>query len=140
MKLLSRISVLLIVLLLGATSCGDEPDGKRDKIKWTNVDNLMNVNGVYYLPEEGGTCSFTCRNYSNLWMTSIVVDGVRYEFDNGNRLEFFGDWLTLKIEGNNLMITANALPESIESRGFTLEVTSGDVFDTIVFGQKKNVY
>ena len=136
---LSRICILMILVILGMASCGDEPDGKWEKMKWTNVDNLMNVNGVYYLPEGGGSCSFLCRNYDRPWISTIVVDGVEQQLENENRTEFHGEWFTVKFEGNNLIITANALPESVESRIFKLEVTAGDIFDTLVFGQKKNI-
>ena len=39
MKHLSKILVLLFIAVLGVSSCGDEPDGKWDKMKWTNVNN-----------------------------------------------------------------------------------------------------
>lgn len=139
MKNLSRIFILLFVALLGFSSCGtDEPDGKWEKMKWTNVDNLMNVNGVYLLPEEGGTFTFLCRNYEQPWISSVAVNGVTYKVNSENNKVFNGEWFTLKFEGNKLTITLQSLPQSVESRGFDLVATAGDIFDTFIFNQKRN--
>lgn len=141
MKHLSRILILLFVVLLGVSSCGsDEPDGKWDKMKWTNVDNLMNVNGNYYLPEAGGTYTFLCRNYEHPWIASVTVDGVTHSVSGDSQTEFNGEWCTLKFEGNKLIITAQPLPADVELRFMTVEVTAGDIFDHLVFAQGKNVY
>lgn len=140
MKYLSRIFILLFVLL-GVSSCGsDEPDGNWEKMKWTNVNNLMNVNGVYLLPEEGGTCTFLCRNYANPWIESVTVDGVNQMLNNGNSMEFHGEWCTIKFEGNKLIITTQPLPGSLESRNVDVHVTAGDIFDTLNFRQQKGAH
>ena len=130
----------MIATLLGATSCGDEPDGQWAKMKWTNVNNLMNDQGVYYLPEDGGSYTFLCRNYEQPWIASVTVDGVMQVISNENRKEFNGEWFTLRFEGNKLIISAESLPESVESRGFHLQVTAGNIFDTLLFSQQQNRY
>ena len=139
MKLFSKICILLTTILVVAASCGDEPDGLWEKMKWTNVNNLMNINGVYYIPEEGGTFSFLCRNYSHPWFSSIFVDGIEQQL-NENLHEYHGEWISVKFEDNNLIITAEPLPGPVESRVVNLDVTAGDIFDNLVFSQKKNVY
>lgn len=140
MKQILRAFLFLMVALVGVASCGDEPDGKWDKMKWTNVNNLMNVNGIYLFPEESGTYTFLCRNYDSPWIESVVVNGVSQTVVNENRFQFNGEWFTLNFEGNKLTITVKELPQSVESRGFELNVTAGDVFDTLIFSQKMNVY
>ena len=140
MKPLSKIFVLLFVILLGVSSCGDEPDGKWDKMKWTNVNNLMNIQGVYYLPESGGEYTFLCRNYDHPWIVAVTIDGVSQVLDDNNKLEFSGEWFTAKFEGNKLIINTVSLPESLSSRSFNLEVTAGDIFDSFSFTQQHNNY
>ncbi len=131
MKQLSKLLILLLVALLGVTSCGsDEPEGKWDKMKWTNVNDLKNVQGVYILPEEGGTFTFLCRNYEKPWFSMAV----------GHENEFSGEWYSAKFEGNKLIVTVEALPQAVEMRDFSLQVTAGDIFDTFLFRQQKGAY
>ena len=139
MKHFTRILIFLFVALLGVSSCGDEPDGKWAKMKWTNVNNLMNVGGVYILPDDGGSFSFLCRNYEHPWIESVTVNGVQYSA-NEDRLAYNGEWFTVKFEGNNMIVTAQPMPANLDSRGFNIQVTAGDIFDNIVFSQQRNMY
>lgn len=139
MKHLSRILILLFIVLLGTTSCGsDEPEGKWAKMKWTNVDNLMNVNGNYLLPEGGGTFTFLCRNYDYPWFNAVSVDGVEKQL--ANETTFYGEWCTMKFEGNKMIITVESLPASVDERSVQLAVTAGDIFDSFTFIQKRGAY
>lgn len=140
MKQLTKYLILLIVAVLGVTSCGsDEPDGKWERMKWTNVNDLKNVNGVYILPEENGTYTFLCRNYEQPWFTSFTVNGVQQTVSDNHSIS--GDWwFTAKFEGNKLLITVGTLPKSVDSRDFTLNVTAGDIFDSLIFRQEKGAY
>ncbi|MBQ3364808.1 MAG: hypothetical protein IJG42_12760 [Muribaculaceae bacterium] len=141
MKNLSKLFILLAIVLLGVSSCGsDEPDGKWEKMKWHNVANLMNQQGVYLIPEEGGTFVFQCRNYSNPWITSVTVDGVSISIDNSSNKEYNGEWCTVKFEGSNLSITAQPLPASVERRNLDIRVTAGDIFDTLPFAQQRGIH
>ena len=138
MKHLSRILILLFIVLLGTTSCGsDEPEGKWAKMKWTNVDNLMNVNGNYLLPEGGGTFTFLCRNYDHPWFSSVSVDGVQIQLDNETTIN--GEWFSMKFDGNKLIIIVESLPASVEARNIQLTVTAGDIFDYFTFIQERGV-
>ena len=141
MKNLSKLFILLAIVLLGVSSCGsDEPEGKWEKMKWYNVDNLMNHQGVYLIPEEGGTFVFQCRNYSNPWLISVTVDGVGHSIDNSHNKEYIGDWCALKFEGDKLSITAQPLPNSLESRNLDVQVSAGDIFGTLSFSQKRGIH
>ena len=138
MRNISKIFILLFVALLGFSSCGsEEPIGKWENMKWTNVDNLKNVNGVYLLPAEGGTYTFLCRNYEQPWISSVTVNGEYPEGYENSRV-FNGEWFTVKFEGNKLIITVQSLPQSLGSRGFDLMVTAGDIFDKFIFNQQRN--
>ena len=142
MKRLSIIFILMTAVLLSVASCGsgDEPDGNWAPMKWTNVNNLMNFQGVYYFPEEAGSYIFLCRNYEQPWFNSIQEDGVMKAPDIENPRDFAGGWYTLKFEGNKLTITVESLPASVESRSFSVDVTAGDIFDHLYFCQQRNVY
>ena len=137
MKLLSKISILLIAVLLGFSSCGDEPDGKWDKMKWDNVDNLAKVNGIYVIPAEGGTFTFECKNYTP-WLSSVIIN-TEYQdiISQGNRKEYKNDWFEVKIVDKQVIFTFDDIEESSAGRTVEVEVTAGDIFDTFLFKQER---
>lgn len=137
MRRFLRSLILLTIALLTATSCGDEPDGKWDKMKWTNVNNLMQEQGSYLIPEAGGTFRFQCRNYGHIWIASYTINGVSYPINGESLPEMDDVWFTVIIKDNIMTIVAEPLPESVESRYFSLELTAGDIFDTFVFKQQR---
>lgn len=126
---------MLTMVLLAVSSCGDEPDGKWDKMKWTNVDNLMNLQGVYIIPSYGGSYTFLCRNYERPWIESVTVDGTRQDINNESRSAYDGEWCSVEFDGNALIVTAKRLPADVESRHIDVEVTAGDIFDAFHFRQ-----
>ena len=138
MKLLSKISILLIVVLLGLPSCGDEPDGKWDKMKWINVDNLTKVNNTYVIPEEGGTFTFECTNYSRPWLSDVVINSEHQDiFSLESWKEYKNDWFEVKIVDNKVMFTFDDIEEPITGRTVNVTVTAGDIFYTFIFQQQK---
>ena len=140
MKNLSKLLIVLVIALMGVASCGDEPDGKWEKMKWTNVDNLMNMQGIYLIPEEGGVYLFQCRNYDHPWIISVTVDGVEYVIDGASNREYNGEWCTVKFDGSKMYITADPLPESVPARTINVHVTAGDIFDVLAFAQRRGAY
>lgn len=140
MKHLSIILLFLFLVVLGFSSCGDEPDGKWDEMKWINVNSLMNVNGVYIVSESGGTYTFKCTNYNHPWISSVAVDGIQQMLNNDSRLEFDGEWCEVIFVGNELRITILPLPSSIRSRSLNIEVTAGDIFDHLQLIQREDIY
>ena len=137
MKLLSRIIFLVIITVLGLSSCGDEPDGKWEKMKWFNVNELKSDQGAYLLYPDGGCVTFECKNYSQPWIAEIIIDGVPQYFDHEDSRFFDGNWFEVKFDGNKLIIIFEPLPESLESRSFDLQVTAGDIFHGFSFRQKR---
>ncbi len=133
---LSRLFIILVAIaLLAAASCGDEPDGKWAKMKWTNVDNMTNQQGVYIIPQEGGTYTFLCRNYEHPWIELVTIDGIRQDIDNESRRSYNGEWVGVEFEGNALHLTAKQLPADVEERHIDVTVTAGDIFDIFHFKQ-----
>lgn len=138
MKILSRISILLIGVLLGFSSCGDEPDGKWAKMKWNNVDNLAKVNGTYMIPEEGGTFTFECKNYYP-WLSSVIINSEPFGREEWNEtwMKCISDWFEVEITDKKVIFTFDEIKEPMTGRTVKVEVTAGDIFDTFIFQQQK---
>ena len=141
-KYLSRIIILLLVTLLGASSCGDKDEddlvGNWPPMAWRNVDYLIsNDSGIYLISENGCMFSFECTNYNSMWIYSIMIDGLYQEVSDEQRRSFKGEWLEVKIEKNKFIIKVDPLPSSVESRTFRLSVTVGDTGAGFIFKQQK---
>ena len=140
MKLLSRISILLIIVLLGLSSCGNEPDGKWDKMKWNDLSNLKQVDGNYIVPASGGTYTFECKNYMAPWINTVMENGVTdYSLIEINHdfHRFTGNWFDVQCINADLVVTIDPLEGDSNERSLTVVVTAGDIFDTFVFQQQK---
>ena len=140
MRHLFRISILLIIVLMAFSSCGDEPDGSWAPMKWINIDNLTKVDNVYVIPEGGGTFTFECTNYKFPWISFIMENGV----DENSLLEididfrkFRGNWFEVQCINADLVVTIDPLEADCHDRSLTVVVTAGDIFDTFVFQQQK---
>lgn len=140
MRHLFRISILLIIVLMAFSSCGDEPDGSWAPMKWINIDNLTKVDNVYVIPEGGGTFTFECTNYKFPWISSIMENGVDENFlleiDTDFR-KFRGNWFEVQCINADLVVTIDPLEADCHDRSLTVVVTAGDIFDTFVFQQQK---
>ena len=135
------MALLLVMLALSLIACSlDEPDGKWDRMKWVDVNDLMNDQGVYLLYQEGGSFTFECKNYSSPWIGGITIDGVYQEINYEDPKSFHGEWLEVKMDKNQLTIIVDQLPDSLESRSFNIDVTAGDIFHYFKFSQRKNVH
>ena len=139
MNHLIKFSVLLMVVLLGWSSCGDEPDGKWEKMKWKNVDNLAKVNDIYVIPEEGGTFTFECKNYRP-WLSHVVINSepqdVGLEWQD-HWIEFSNDWFGVEIVDKKVIFSFDGIEEPMTARTVEVVVTGGDIFDPFVFQQQK---
>ena len=141
-KYLSRIIILMMVTLLGVSSCGDKEEddsvGNWPPMAWRNVDYLISDDsGIYLISENGGMFSFECTNYSSMWIYSIMIDGLYQEISDEQRRSFKGEWLEVKIEKNKFIIKVDPLPSSVESRTFRVGVTVGDTGAGFIFKQQK---
>lgn len=134
MKERAKTLLLLLVLLVGVTACGsDEPDGKWAKMKWENVVNLQKVNGVFVIPEGGGSFTFECKNY-NPWLADVIINGVHQDMGE-NWKEYKNDWLEVKAVDKKIIFTFDKIGESMTTRRVEIVVTAGDIFDYFSFQQ-----
>lgn len=144
MNHLFKISILLIVALLAFSSCGDEPDGKWDEMEWINVDNLAQVNNIYVIPEEGGTFTFECKNYTP-WLSRVFINNdPRPIIDREDLHEKWTkcivvDWVEIEIVDKKIIVSFDRIEDYMSERKLTVEVTAGDIFDTFVFLQQKKL-
>ena len=130
--------MLLSLLFIGCNL--PEPDGKWAKMKWVSESDLMVDNGAYLLYQEGGSFTFKCKNYGHPWISCITIDGTYQEINHENPKSFKGEWVEVKMNGNNMTIIVEPLPDSLESRNFSLEVTAGDIFHHFKFSQRLNIH
>ena len=128
-----RTILLILVMLLGISSCGDEPDGKWAKMKWEDKSGLAKENGVYIVPANGGTYTFTCLNYKP-W-----IDQCEYSV-YGMPVQSFthvtGEWFEVECVDNDVIVTFQPLEVLTSPRSLTLVMTAGDIFDRLVFEQR----
>lgn len=139
MKFLSKFSFLLIAVLLGFASCGDEPDGKWAKMKWNNVDNLSKTNNIYVIPEEGGSFTFECKNYTP-WIAEVVINTELQDIssqEDWNWKEYRNDWFEVKITDKKVIFSFDEIKEPMTGRTAEVVMTAGDIFDTFIFQQQK---
>lgn len=142
MNHLFKISIYLIVALLAFSSCGEEPDGKWDKMEWISVDNLAQVNNIYVIPEEGGTFTFECKNYTP-WLSRVYVNNepkpiVREDLQEKWKKCIIDDWFEIEIVDKKMIIFFDRIDDYyLTERKVTVEVTAGDIFDTFIFQQQK---
>lgn len=139
MKFLSKFSFLLIAVLLGFSSCGDEPDGKWAKMKWNNVDNLSKTNNIYVIPEEGGSFTFECKNYTP-WIAEVVINTELQDIssqEDWNWKEYRNDWFEVKITDKKVIFSFDEIKEPMTGRTAEVVMTAGDIFDTFIFQQQK---
>ena len=132
--------ILLSFTLLSVTSCGDEPDGNWEKMKWNNVDNLAKDNNFYVIPDNGGTFTFECKNYIP-WLSGKIIINTEYQDmfsqENWNWKEYKNDWFEVKIVDKKVIFTFDEIEDSMTGRTVEVGVTAGDIFDTFIFQQQK---
>lgn len=138
MRLLSRISMLLIAVLLGFSSCDNEqPIGIWSPMKWNNVDNLTKTNNIYVIPAEGGSFTFECKNYAP-WLSDVIINTERQKMvlqENWNRKEYKNEWFEVKIIDKKVIFTFDKIEKPMTERTVEVEVTAGDIYDDFVFKQ-----
>lgn len=140
-KYLSRIIILLMLSLLGVSSCGDKDDeplpGDWPPMAWRNIDFLVSDGEDYLINENGGTFTFECTNYTSPWLGSVRVNDEYQIITDEDRKNFKGEWFEIKINGNKLQIRLDPLPSSVESRAFYVWVSVGDTGTSFTFHQER---
>ena len=133
MKKVLRTALLLLVVLVGVSSCGkDEPDGKWENMKWEDLSGLTKENGVYIVPATGGAYTFKCKNYKP-WIDHCEYG--LYEMTVYTPMLVYNDWFEVKCDGNDVIVTFQPLEEA-DVRHLNVVLTAGDIFDYFYFEQR----
>ncbi len=133
-KKISLLAVLsLVVLATMLASCANRLDGDWDPMKW-RTEALVGKGGKVRVPPQGGTYTFTCTNYSSIWLADIMEDGVLINKPNEFQ-HLMGAWSDSKTEKNLLTVT---IQPNATGKQRVLEVspTAGDIFARFVFEQQ----
>lgn len=141
---------ILFLLCLCFTSCEktiSEPDGLWTPMKWekTSYETIKDNNiSYYYVPREGASFVFVCKNY-HPWISDIATEisgEVTHSYDDPafqeDPFEYSNGWLYVQVAKDtvNVRITAN---DTFVKR-INLGLTAGDIFDDIQFLQATSLF
>ncbi|MCD8387065.1 MAG: hypothetical protein LUD17_09280 [Bacteroidales bacterium] len=136
------VMMLSLCIMTVTASCGDDPEGKWDPMKWKATSAVEKSDGSYMVGPEGGEYTFECKNYAGFWFSKAVVKAgstlANYypEFnDSGNGLTLDASWAHFTSQSNQLTVTID-LNDGTDTRQVAVTVTAGDVFDTFQFCQQ----
>ena len=128
----------LAMLSLSLASCdsNDKKEGDWDSMIWEAEAQVQKTDGIYHVPTDGGTMTFTCHNYSAPWIENAESGGNYYfpSREEGMYHSITMDWFKAEIVGNKLNVTFDS-NENNQARPLKLEVTAGDIFYTFKFEQ-----
>lgn len=128
----------LAMLSLSLASCdsNDKKEGDWDSMIWEAEAQVQKTDGIYHVPTNGGTMTFTCHNYSAPWIENAESGGNYYfpSREEGIYHTITMDWFKAEIVGNKLNVTFDS-NENNQARPLKLEVTAGDIFYTFKFEQ-----
>ena len=130
------------------TSCGsDEHDdlvGDWDNMIWKTEAPVTMKSDTYIVPATGGELTFSCKNYSDPWISNVRYARKYYypiavdkEYDETDWYTISLDWFKAEITGNLLKVTF-AQNQATTERPIKLTVTAGDIFYTFYFRQSAN--
>ena len=134
------VLTFLAVSAVSIVSCkddDDEPDydGKWSPMEWESNGDVVNEKGVYIIAAKGESISFTCKNYSLVWIGDALVNGSYITPDYSQQCMFLqGEWFEAKMSGNVLTVVFPQ-NDTLSERVFSLRVTGGDIFYDFCFKQ-----
>lgn len=129
------------------TACNNDKDGDWDPMNWEkNSYSTTKVDGKKYIqvPQQGGTYTFSCKNYEGFWLSSVDIITSGYGFTmekhladgsfgaNWNHHHMQSDGCSIDIEENSMTVHFDY---SDAHRVYTINVTAGDIFDSFRFIQ-----
>jgi len=126
-----RNILMMAAAVLSLASCSNDEDGDWDPMVWKAEVPVQKANGTYNVSADGETLTFTCRNYSSPWISSIAPD---FEGSTKDNRRITADWFKVEMIGNKLDVSFEA-NETSEERALHLTVTAGDIFYTFRFKQ-----
>ena len=130
------------------TSCdSDEHDdlvGDWDNMIWKTEAPVTMKSDTYIVPATGGELTFSCKNYSDPWISNVRYARKYYypiavdkEYDETDWYTISLDWFKAEITGNLLKVTF-AQNQATTERPIKLYVTAGDIFYPFTFKQSAN--
>lgn len=148
---INRLSIsLLLAPFLALTACNDE-DGDWPPMKWEKTTYATaKIEGQKYIqvPLQGGTYTFTCKNYDYFWLSNVNITTSGYGFTIEKNINdgYFGavwdtergqymqsDGCSVDIDGKTLNVKFDY---SDAQRTYKISVTAGDIFDNFYFEQR----
>lgn len=144
-KLKIRQIIMAITAVITLTSCNsDEYDGDWDDMIWKTEVKATEQDGTYLVPATGGELTFSCKNYSDPWISNVRYARKYYypiavdkEYDETDWYTISLDWFKAEIKDNLLKVTFEPNQATTE-RPIKLTVTAGDIFYTFYFRQSAN--
>ena len=135
-KLLRTILVMLAAMFSLASCDNDRKIGDWESMIWEAEVQVQEADGIYHVPTNGGTMTFTCHNYSAPWIENAEYGGNYYSppREEGIYNVITVDWFKAEIVGNKLSVTFDS-NENSQARPLKLTVTAGDIFYTFTFKQ-----
>ena len=152
LTMMKTFKIRQIIMAMTATiilaSCGsDEHDdlvGDWDNMIWKTEAPVTMKSDAYIVPATGGELTFSCKNYSDPWISNVRYARKYYypdvqddEYHTINRQKLSLDWFKAEITGNLLKVTF-APNQATTERPIKLYVTAGDIFYPFTFKQSAN--
>lgn len=144
-KLKIRQIIMAMTAVITLTSCNsDEYDGDWDNMIWKTEAPVTMKSDTYIVPATGGELTFSCKNYSDPWISNVRYARKYYypiavdkEYDETDWYTISLDWFKAEITGNLLKVTF-APNQATTERPIKLYVTAGDIFYPFTFKQSAN--
>ena len=135
-KALPILVMTAAMLSLASCDSNDNKEGVWDSMIWEAEAQVQKTDGIYHVPTDGGTITFTCRNYSAPWIENAEYEE-NYYFpprEEGIYHAITANWFKAEIVGNKLSVTFESNGND-QTRPLKIEVTAGDIFYTFRFEQ-----
>ena len=129
-------TTLLMFAVLVLASCSKD-DGDWDPMVWKADVPVQITDGIYHVSADGGTLTFTCKNYSKPWFSYAQENGEDIQPPYIDEMDYgliYSQNFRAEIHGNKLTIDFEA-NESSQTRNISITVTAGDIFYTFQFKQ-----
>ena len=106
--------------------------------QWVTMDGQSLEERTFSVAQSGGTYSFTCTNYSGMWLGGVLEDGVYRELSLSNNYhEYSDDWCDFSMDDSLLTVRIFA-NETGRERVLDVCTEAGDSFNTFRFIQTGN--
>ena len=134
-----RIAFMMLAAF-SLASCSSDKDGDWDSMVWkADVPVVYTTDGIYEVSADGGTLTFTCKNYSSPWIEYATSGENQYypPRENNDFHIITTDWFKAEMVGRKLNVTFETNKDD-HVRPLELTVTAGDIFYTFKFKQFAN--